>query len=156
LDDDTRFYIDGAWVDRADVPRIPVTNPATEEVIRLIAAGSAVDVDLGVAAAWRAFEGFSQTTVSEPLEVLERIRDLLEQRAEDFAQAITAEMGTAIAFSRAGQCHFGIEHVRVAVEVLSSYEFEREVDGIHIRREPIGVVAAICPWNWPLYEMTAK
>ncbi len=154
--DDTRFYIDGAWVDRADAPRIAVTNPATEEVIGHIAAGSAADVDLAVAAARRAFESFSQTSVAERVALLERVRDLLQERAEEFAQAITAEMGAAISFSRAGQCHFGIEHVRVAIEVLRDYPFEREVDGIRIRREPIGVVAAICPWNWPLYQVTAK
>ena len=79
--DDTRFYIDGAWVDRADAPRIAVTNPATEEVIGHIAAGSAADVDLAVAAARRAFEGFSQTSVAERVALLERIRDLLEERA---------------------------------------------------------------------------
>ena len=156
LNDDTRFYIDGAWSDRADAPRIAVANPATEEVIGHIAAGSAADVDLAVAAARRAFESFSQTSVAERVALLERVRDLLEERAEEFAQAITAEMGAAISFSRAGQCHFGIEHVRVAAEVLRDYPFEREVDGIYIRREAIGVVAAICPWNWPLYQITAK
>jgi aldehyde dehydrogenase (NAD+) len=154
--DDTRFYIDGAWVDRPDAPRIAVTNPATEEVIGHIAAGSAADVDLAVAAARRAFDTFSQTSVAERVALLERVRDLLEERAEDFAQAITAEMGAAISFSRAGQCHFGIEHVRVAIEVLRGFDFENEVNGIHIRREPIGVVAAITPWNWPLYQITAK
>jgi aldehyde dehydrogenase (NAD+) len=65
-------------------------------------------------------------------------------------------MGAAITFARAGQCHFGIEHVRVAIEVLRDFAFEREVNGIHVRSEPIGVVAAITPWNWPLYQITAK
>jgi aldehyde dehydrogenase (NAD+) len=154
--DDTRFYIDGAWVDRPAAPSIAVTNPATEEVIGHIAAGSAADVDLAVAAARRAFEAYSQWPVADRIALLERVRDLLEERTEQFAQAITAEMGAAIAFSRAGQCHFGIEHVRVAIEVLRKFEFESAVDGIHIRREPIGVVAAITPWNWPLYQITAK
>ncbi len=156
MTDDVRFYIDGAWVDRPDAPRISVHNPATEEVIGQIAAGTAADVDLAVAAARRAFESFSQTPVADRLALLERIRDLLEQRSERFAQAIVAEMGAAITFARAGQCHFGIEHVRVAIDVLRRYEFEGEVDGIHVRREPIGVVAAITPWNWPLYQITAK
>ncbi len=154
--DDTRFYIDGAWVERGEAPRIAVVNPATEEAIGQIAAGSAADVDLAVAAARRAFDTFSQTAAAERLALLERIRDLLEERAEAFAQAITAEMGAAITFSRAGQCHFGIEHVRVAIEVLRDFDFEKVVDGIHVRREPIGVVAAITPWNWPLYQITAK
>jgi aldehyde dehydrogenase (NAD+) len=94
--------------------------------------------------------------VAERVALLERIRDLLEERSEEFAQAITAEMGAAIAFSRAGQCHFGIEHVRAAIDVLGDFAFESEVGGIHVRKEPIGVVAAITPWNWPLYQITAK
>ena len=154
--DDTRFYVDGAWLDRPEAPRIAVTNPATEEVIGHIAAGSPADVDLAVAAARRAFASFSQTSVADRLTLLERIRDLLEERSEQFAQAIVAEMGAAISFARAGQCHFGIEHVRAAIDVLRDFAFETQVNGIHVRKEPIGVVAAITPWNWPLYQITAK
>ncbi len=153
---DSRFYIDGAWLDRSDAPRIAVTNPYSEEVIGHIAAGSPADVDLAVAAARRAFASFSQTSVEERLALLTRIRDLLEERTEPFAQAITAEMGAAIGFARAGQCYAGIEHVRVAIEVLREFAFETEVNGIRVRKEPIGVVAAITPWNWPLYQITAK
>jgi len=61
--DDTRFYIDGAWVDRPEAPRIAVTNPCSEETIGHVAAGSTADVDLSVVAARRAFAGFSQTSV---------------------------------------------------------------------------------------------
>ncbi|MFC3101740.1 aldehyde dehydrogenase family protein [Altererythrobacter lauratis] len=153
---DTRHYIDGRWVDRPDAPRLPVTNPATEEVIGEIAAGNASDVELAVAAAARAFPGFSRSNKAVRLALLSRICDLLEERAEQFAQAITAEMGAAITFSRAGQVHFGIEHVRVMLDVLRDYQFQTQVNGIHVQREPIGVCALITPWNWPLYQITAK
>ncbi len=156
LKDDMRFYIDGAWVDRPNAARIPVTNPWTEETIGHVAAGTAQDVDLAVAAAKRAFEGFSQWSVPDRIALLERIRELIEERAEEFAQAITAEMGAAIGFSRAGQVVFGVAHVKAAIEVLRDFEFSEEVDGVHIEHEPIGVVAAITPWNWPLYQITAK
>ncbi|WP_305097944.1 aldehyde dehydrogenase family protein [Croceibacterium aestuarii] len=156
LKDDMRFYIDGAWVDRPNAARIPVTNPWTEETIGHIAAGTAEDVDLAVAAAKRAFEVFSQWSVADRIALLERIRDLIEERAEQFAQAITAEMGAAISFSRGGQVVFGVAHVKTAIEVLKDFVFSEEVDGIHIEHEPIGVVAAITPWNWPLYQITAK
>jgi aldehyde dehydrogenase (NAD+) len=154
--DDTRFYIDGAWTDRPDAPRIAVSNPASEEMIGHVAAGSPADVDLAVAAARRAFDRFSQSSVADRLALLERIRDLLEERTEEFAQAITAEMGAPIGFARAGQVHFGIEHVRAAIDVLRDFEFETQVNGIHVRKEPIGVCALICPWNWPLYQITVK
>src|SRR5262249_25759633 len=139
---DTRFYIDGAWHDRADAPRIPVTNPYSEEVFGHIAAGSVADVDLAVAAARRAFASFSRTSAAAPRALLPRIKALLEERTEQFAQAITAEMGAAIAFSRAGQCHFGIEHVRVAIQVLRDFAFDEVVDGIQVAHEAVGVVAA--------------
>lgn len=153
---DTRFYVDGAWLDRPDAPRVAVCNPYSEEVIGHIAAGSPADVDLAVAAARRAFDQFSRSSVADRLALLTRIKDLLEERSEAFAQAIVAEMGAAITFARAGQCHFGIEHVRVAIDVLRDFEFETQVNGIHVVKEPIGVCALITPWNWPLYQITAK
>ena len=156
MTDDTRFYIDGAWTDRADAARIAVRNPYSEEVIGHVAAGTAADVDQAVAAARRAFDSFSRTSVADRLALLTRIKDLLEERSEQFAQAIVAEMGAAISFARAGQCHFGIEHVRVAIDALRDFAFETETHGIFVRKEPIGVVAAITPWNWPLYQITAK
>ena len=156
LNDDTRFYLDGAWHDRPDAPRIAVRNPYSEEVIGHVAAGSPADVDLAVAAARRAFGRFSQSSVADRLALLTRIRDLLEARSEQFAQAIVVEMGAAISFARAGQCYFGIEHVRVAIEVLREFAFETQVNGIHVRKEPVGVCALITPWNWPLYQVTAK
>ncbi|MBN8832618.1 MAG: aldehyde dehydrogenase family protein, partial [Sphingomonadales bacterium] len=156
MNNDRRFYIDGQWVDRLAAPQIPVINPATEQPIGAIAAGDASDVDLAVAAARRAFESFSRTSVAERRALLERIQALIEERADAFAQAITAEMGAAISFSRAGQVHFGLEHVRIAIDVLSNFDFEQIVDGIHVRKEPIGVCGLITPWNWPLYQITAK
>jgi aldehyde dehydrogenase (NAD+) len=156
MNDDMRFYVDGQWQERAEAQRIAVRNPYSEEIIGHIAAGTSADVDQAVAAARKAFASFSQASTDDRLALLERIRDLLEARSEQFAQAIVAEMGAAITFARAGQCHFGIEHVRVAIDVLRDFAFETEVNGIHVRREPIGVVAAITPWNWPLYQITAK
>ena len=156
MTDDMRHYIDGQWVERADARKIAVTNPWTEDTIGHIAAGTEEDVDLAVAAAKRAFDTWGRTSREERLALLEKLKALLEERSEEFAQAITAEMGAAIAFSRGGQVVFGIEHVRVAIEVLKDFEFTETVDGIHIEREPIGVVAAITPWNWPLYQVTAK
>ncbi|MBO9574583.1 MAG: aldehyde dehydrogenase family protein [Sphingobium sp.] len=156
MTDDTRFYVDGAWLDRPDAPRIPVHNPATEEVIGHVAAGTPADVDLAVAAARRAFDGFSQTSAADRLALLIRIKELLEARAEEFAQSIVAEMGAAISFARAGQCHFGIEHVRAAIDALRDFEFETKLHDITVRKEPVGVCALITPWNWPLYQVTAK
>lgn len=153
---DTRFYIDGQWVDRPDSPRLTVVDPVSEREVGHVAAGSAADVDLAVRAARRAFEVFSRSTVEQRLGLLERILALLEDRAELFARAIVAEMGAAISFARASHVPFGIAHVRAQIEVLRRYAFLSESAGVATVKEPIGVCALITPWNWPLYQVTAK
>ena len=154
--DDARFYIDGCWQDRTHAAGIAVVDPFTEEIIGHVAAGSSTDVDLAVAAARRAFEAFSQSSVEERLALLGRILALLEERAELFAQAIVAEMGAPIGFARASHVPFGIAHVRAQMEVLQRYRFLSLDGGVAISKEPIGVCALITPWNWPLYQITAK
>ncbi|MFT7772786.1 aldehyde dehydrogenase family protein [Roseateles sp.] len=153
---DTRFYIDGQWVDRPEAPRIAVVDPVSERVVGHVAAGSAADVDLAVRAARRAFESFSRSTVEQRLALLKRVLALLEERAELFARAIVAEMGAAISFARASHVPFGIAHVRAQIEVLQRYAFLSNAGGIATVKEPIGVCALITPWNWPLYQVTAK
>jgi aldehyde dehydrogenase (NAD+) len=156
VDQAMQFYIDGAWREPAGAGVIPVSSPATETGIGQIASGDARDVDAAVAAARRAFESFSQTPVEARAALLERILGLIEARAEDFAQAISQEMGAAIGFARAAQVPLGAAHVRVQIEVLRDYRFLRQEGPTAIAREPIGVCGLITPWNWPLYQITAK
>ncbi|MEO6292567.1 MAG: aldehyde dehydrogenase family protein [Burkholderiaceae bacterium] len=153
---DARFYIDGQWQAHPDAPQIAVINPFSERVIGHVAAGSAADVDLAVTAARRAFDGFSRSTVEERIALLGRILTLLEERSELFAQAIVSEMGSAIGFARAAHVPYAIEHVRVQMEVLRHYDFLSRDGGTATAKEPIGVCALITPWNWPLYQITAK
>ena len=156
MQNDFRFYIDGQWQDRSDAPRIVVVDPSSEQVVGHVAAGSSADVDFAVAAARRAFGAFSRSTLQERIALLGRIATLLEERAEVFAQAIVTEMGAAIGFARATQVPFAIAHVRVQMEVLERYAFFSHEGGIATAKEPIGVCALITPWNWPLYQITAK
>ncbi|MEO6856683.1 MAG: aldehyde dehydrogenase family protein [Rhodoferax sp.] len=153
---DARLYIDGQWIDRSDAPQIAVVDPFTEQVVGHIAGGSAADVDLAVTAARRAFETFSRSTVEERLDLLGRILALLEERSELFAQAIVTEMGAAIGFARASHVPYGTAHVRVQMEVLQRYNFLSSEGGTAMAKEHIGVCALITPWNWPLYQITAK
>jgi aldehyde dehydrogenase (NAD+) len=131
-------------------------NPASEQLIGHIAAGGPDDVDLAVAAARRAFPAFSQTSVEERVALLGRILELIQQRAELFVDAIVTEMGAAITFARASQVPFAAEHVRVSMEVLRGYRFLTINGTTATAKEAIGVCALITPWNWPLYQITAK
>lgn len=152
----TSFYIDGRWQGRASAPRLQVIDPSDEAVIGEIAAGSVGDVDLAVAAARRAFVTFSQSPVEDRIALLTRIADLIEARAEAFSQALSHEMGAPIAFARASQVPLGVAHVRAAIDVLQDYRFVREEKGFAVLKDAIGVCALITPWNWPLYQITAK
>jgi len=138
------------------MPSIAVTSPVTEEIIGSVAAGSAPDVDMAVAAARKAFASFSLTSPADRIALLHTILTLMEERFEQLAQAITLEMGCAIAFSRASQVPFGIAHVRAAIAVLGEYAFIRQQGTTAIAKEAIGVCGLITPWNWPLYQITAK
>lgn len=152
-----QFYIDGDWrTPLVSSPAIPVIDPATESEVGTVAAGSAADVDRAVAAAARAFPSFAASPVADRIALLGRIVALLEERAEAFAQAIATEMGAAIGFARASQVPFAIAHVRAQMDVLAEYRFERPDAGFTLYKEAIGVCALITPWNWPLYQITAK
>ncbi|MBB3386878.1 MULTISPECIES: aldehyde dehydrogenase family protein [unclassified Rhizobium] len=156
IERESSFYIDGQWQEFRDVARLPVIDPTSETVTGQIAAGGARHVDIAVAAARKAFPKFSQMPVPERISLLGRMHSLLKERAEAFAQTLVTEMGAAISFARASQVPFAAEHIRVQMEVLEKYPFVA-VDGTRATtREAIGVCALITPWNWPLYQITAK
>lgn len=151
-----RFYIDGEWVDPADPTWMAVVDPATETTVADIALGTEADVERAVSAARAAFPAWSASAVASRVALLDRIHALILERKEEFAQTISLEMGAAIGFARSLQVPLAAEHVRVARDVLSEYRFTRSEAGATIAREPIGVCALITPWNWPLYQITAK
>jgi aldehyde dehydrogenase (NAD+) len=141
MGDNTKFYIDGAWVSPVTPHLFDVVNPATEEVAGQISLGSSADVDRAVAAARRAFASCSQTSRDERLALLQRIIDGFEARNGELARAMTAEMGSPITFSNEVQTVNALTHFKEMISVLKSYEFERFMGGTLIRREPIGSAA---------------
>ena len=152
-----QFYIDGQWVDPAEPRAFPVLNPATEEEITQISLGSKTDVDRAVAAARRAFEGFSQTTREERIDLLERIRAVYEARYDDFVAVITAELGAPASLSKNAQAAVGLGHLDGVLAALKAQRFEgTSANGDLIRREAIGVCGLITPWNWPINQIVLK
>lgn len=148
-------FIGGEWFRLEGTVR-PVIDPSTEDEIAQITLGGRAEVELAVASARRAFKGWAQTPPNERGDLLERIHRLLLERAEIFAQALSLEMGAAISFARAAQVPFAAEHIRVARDNARTYDFLTHRGTTAIIREAIGVCALITPWNWPLYQITAK
>jgi aldehyde dehydrogenase (NAD+) len=148
-------YIDGAWVE-SDGPRRPVINPATEQPVGEIVLGTQEDVDRAVAAARAAFEGWSRSTVAERQALLGRIIEVYKTRIPDFARAISTEMGCPIGLATAAQAPTGLGHFAATLKALADFTFEEQVGRARVVHEPLGVVAMITPWNWPLNQICAK
>ena len=151
-----KFYINGEWVDPVIAATIDVINPATEQAYTQISAGSADDIDRAVAAARAAFEGYSQWSVAQRLELLERIQEVYKTRLEDIATAISEEMGAPISMARGSQAILGTSHINAAINALREFKFETVEDGMILRHEPIGVCGMITPWNWPMNQVAVK
>ena len=149
-------YIDGAWVELPGAQTLPVVDPSSGESIAEVVAGTAADLDRAVAAARRAFPAFADSPVEARIALLERIHALILERAEPLARILTLEMGAAIGHARAAHVPLAAAHVQAAIDVLRDYDFLTMRGSTAIVREPIGVCALITPWNWPLYQITAK
>jgi aldehyde dehydrogenase (NAD+) len=150
------FYIDGKWVRPAHEHDFPVINPASEESIATISLGSAADVVNAVGAAKKAFESYSETTVEQRRELLRRIIEVYQAKADEMAETISLEMGAPLSFSRAAQVGAGMAHFTEIVKVLEHFKFEEIQGTTLLRKEPIGVCGLITPWNWPMNQIVAK
>jgi aldehyde dehydrogenase (NAD+) len=156
MKDCCQFYIDGQWVDPAEVRNFTVINPATEEPISTISLGSGADVDRAVAAAKRAFESYSETSRDERLALLRRVLDVYQAKMDQMAETISREMGAPISLSRKAQAPAGLGHLAEIVKVLEHFPFEELKGSTLMRKEPIGVCGLITPWNWPMNQIVTK
>ncbi len=149
------IYIGGAWRKSAGRDRFPITNPATDEKFAEVPCATAEDVAFAVDAARAAVEKWRNVPVAERVAALRRIKDGIAARSEEIAATISAEMGAPIGFSRAAQVGLALRDFAATIGAASALEDER-VGSSLVSREPIGVVAAITPWNFPLHQLAAK
>ncbi|MFF8675501.1 aldehyde dehydrogenase family protein [Streptomyces sp. NPDC015242] len=150
------MYIQGAWRPAAGQDVIEVVNPVDEQVIGTVPAGTAEDVDAAVRAARDALPGWAATPPAERAARLSALRDLLAARADEIAGTVTAELGSPLKFSQAVHAAVPIAVAGSYAELAATYAFEEKVGNSVVHHEPIGVVAAITPWNYPLHQIVAK
>ena len=157
MTDINRFYINGAWVAAQGGQTMPFLNPATNSQIGILTLGDAADVDRAVAAAKSAFESWGFTPKAERRAFMVRLLAISEEREEEMAQAITAEMGAPITLSREQQAASGTGHLRAFLDAIDAVEEEKTLpNGDIISYEPIGVCGLITPWNWPINQIALK
>ncbi|PRY04234.1 aldehyde dehydrogenase family protein [Paraburkholderia sp. BL25I1N1] len=151
-----KFYIDGAWVEPSTDARRAVVDPCTEQAIAEVAMGTPADVDRAVAAAKRAFVSFSQTTPAERLALIRRILEVFLERQDEMGDTISRELGAPRAMARAWQAGIGRRHLEELIRTCETFAWQRRKGTTLVNHEPVGVVALITPWNWPINQIVCK
>ncbi|MER5887576.1 aldehyde dehydrogenase family protein [Streptomyces sp. NPDC001941] len=150
------MYIDGDWRPAAGTGTIEVVNPADEQVIAHVPAGGAEDVDAAVRAARAAFPGWAATPPAERAARLAALRGVLAARQGEIAETVTAELGAPPQLAQAVHAGLPVVVAGSYAELAASYAFEEKVGNSTVLHEPLGVVGAITPWNYPLHQVVAK
>ncbi|WP_203338730.1 aldehyde dehydrogenase [Nocardioides limicola] len=161
--DRSTLFIGGEWVAPATDETFTVISPHTEEPIATVPAGSTADIDRAVAAAREAFDHgpWPRMTPQERIDVVARFSDLYAAKLGEAADLITAEMGSPAQFSQLAQSPAAWMALDAMINVARAYEWEATRPGslgnpVVVRREPVGVVAAIPPWNVPHFTVMSK
>ncbi|MFE9997903.1 aldehyde dehydrogenase family protein [Streptomyces avermitilis] len=150
------MYIDGAWRPAAGPDMIEVVNPADEQVIGRVPAGTPEDVDAAVRAARAALTAWAATPPAERAARISALRDALVAHQDEIAETVTAELGSPLSFSQSVQVGLPILVAGSYAELAATYAFEERVGNSTVHHEPVGVVGAITPWNYPLHQIVAK
>jgi aldehyde dehydrogenase (NAD+) len=163
MENRSSFYIDGQWKVPSTRDLIEVISPHTEQVIATVPDASPVDMDTAVVAARRAVDDgeWARMPFSERLAIVERFSNLYAGRMSEMADLITAEMGSPASFSQLAQAPAPWMMLSTFIQIAKSYPWEEERMGVLgspviVRREPVGVVAAIVPWNVPQFVTMSK
>src|SRR4051794_6650936 len=154
--DRSRLYIGGAWTAPTSTGTTAVDNPATEEVLAHVPAGTAADVDRAVEAARAAFDGWSATPMADRGAVLDRLHQALAARAGDIARTVGLELGAPLKVAKAVQAGLPLTVLRGYADLAARPIEEESIGNSLIVHEPVGVVGAITPWNYPLHQVVAK
>ena len=151
-----KLYIDGAWVAPSGSESIDVVDSTTEEVIGSVPLGSPDDVATAVAAARAAFGEWSQVSISERVKYTSRISEALAARMADIAELIAHEVGMPLSLAMLIQAGLPISTFASMADVVEQVTWEHRVGNSLVVMEPVGVVGAITPWNYPLHQIAAK
>lgn len=150
------LYINGKWVTPSSFQTIDVINASTEEVMATIPDGDASDAARAVAAARAAFDGWSATPAVVRGDFLRKIQEGLKARSDELAAIITGEVGMPLKLSARIQVGSPIANFGYYAKLASKFKWEETVGNSRVVREPVGVVACITPWNYPLHQIAAK
>jgi acyl-CoA reductase-like NAD-dependent aldehyde dehydrogenase len=150
------LYIDGQWVTPATSDVITVDEAATGEIIGTVPAGDVTDAERAILAARRSADGWARVPIAERADVVTAIATGLREREAELARIMAQEVGTPIASSVRVQVGLAASVFETIAESARELPAEERVGNSMIIRVPAGVVGAITPWNYPLYQLAAK
>ncbi|MEV6697466.1 aldehyde dehydrogenase [Streptomyces sp. NPDC051453] len=157
-----KLFIGGRWVEPAGHDTIEVISPVTEQVVARVPHAAPADVDAAVAVAREAFDHgpWPRMPLAGRIAVVTRIKDAIAARHQELAELVTLQNGSPMLFSVRGQALSTVGAFAVALSVAETFQEEHERQGVGgpvlVRREPVGVVAAVTPWNVPAMTVAAK
>jgi len=151
-----RLYVGGAWVEPSSDAKIDVIESASEEVIGRVPEAGAADVDRAARAAREAFDGWATTPLEDRLAALERIAEQVKARLDTFAETVARELGMPLALAGPVQVKGPIAQFRGQRKHAEQIAWREEIGNSVVLREPVGVVGAITPWNFPLQQISTK
>jgi acyl-CoA reductase-like NAD-dependent aldehyde dehydrogenase len=151
-----KIFIGGEWVEPSGAEPIAVVNATTEDVMGMIPGCSPEDADRAVAAAREAFDGWAGTSRDERAGYLSAIAAGLNERGDEIAATITQELGMPLKLSRMIQVGLPAAQFAATPGLMEEVEWEEEIGSSRVLREPVGVLGAITPWNYPLNQIAAK
>ncbi|HEX3567701.1 MAG TPA: aldehyde dehydrogenase family protein, partial [Acidimicrobiales bacterium] len=157
-----RLYIGGEWVEPSSSSTIDVVSPTTEEIVGRVPEAQNADIDRAVAAAKDAFEHgpWPRMTPSERAAVLSKAAEAIRNDMQGIAELISGEMGSPVSWGLLAQVLAPTMILDYYAGLGSTFQFDTVKDGllgpVLVAKEPVGVVAAITPWNVPLFLAAAK
>ena len=151
-----KFFINGQWTAPSSSESIEVHNAGTGAVMGKVPAGGEKDIAAAVAAARGALESWGATPPAQRAEFLQKISEGLKARADELARTISQEVGMPIKLSARMQAGLPIANFANYAKILGSFVFEGRNGNSLVVREPVGVVGAITPWNYPLNQIALK
>ena len=149
-------YINGEIDNKDTGINFQLINPSNEEDVGSLICSSEEQINKAVISAKNAQENSENLSIKERIYILEQIIDGIELNKEELANAMTLEMGAPIKLTTSAHIQMGLDHLINTINVLKNYKFSESSDGFEIIRSPIGVVALITPWNWPLNQTLTK
>lgn len=151
-----KLYINGKYLDSTTNKWIEVENPATGEIIGRVPKASEEEINQAIEAASDAFKTFSKTSLEERISYIEKFKDWMLDHQDEIMETIKLELGVPIRIAKPGQFDKQIKRIDVFIDQARKIDYRIDMDGGYVRMEPIGVVASLTPWNYPLGQIIMK